>query len=682
MNINDNSSVPVFGEITCFEERLAEYIEQVLQLEGVACKDWLTNKVDRSVTGHVALQQTTGEIQLPLNNLGIVTLDYTGYRGVANAIGHAPAAAIINPAAGSILAIAEALTNIIWAPLQGHIKGVSLSANWMWPCKNPGEDSRLYTAVKAASDFAVELEINIPTGKDSLSMTQQYPDGKVVIAPGTVIISSAAEVTDIRKSVTPAIKQEMNSEILYIDLSQSPYSLGGSSFSQIINLLGNSTPTVNDPQYFKRAFNAVQLLIEEDKIIAGHDISAGGMITALLEMTFTSNTLGLNIDLSEITENDIIKVLFSENPGLILQVNDPVGVTNFLDKYKIKSIAIGKVTDKRLLKLRKGSNDWTFQLDKLRDIWFKTSWLFDSLQCSNNLASERFNNYKNQPLYYSFKEHFTGTYDSLALNPNRRSPSGIKAAIIREKGVNGDREMAYAMYLAGMDVKDVHMTDLIAGRETLEEIQMIVFVGGFSNSDVLGSAKGWAGAFLFNEKAKYTLDNFYKRNDTLSLGVCNGCQLMIELGLVTPEHKQKPVMSVNDSHKLESAFINVNIPENNSVMLSSLSGSRLGIWVANGEGKFNFPYNENKYHVAMKYSYEQYPGNPNGSDYSIAGICSEDGRHLAIMPHLERSVFPWNWAYYPQNMKFQQVTPWIEPFVNAMKWMKNRTKNQEPGTKT
>ena len=401
-----------------------------------------------------------------------------------------------------------------------------------------------------------------------------------------------------------------------------------------------------------------------------------------LEMTFTSNTLGLNIDLSEITENDIIKVLFSENPGLILQVNDPVGVTNFLDKYKIKSIAIGKVTDKRLLKLRKGSNDWTFQLDKLRDIWFKTSWLFDSLQCSNNLASERFNNYKNQPLYYSFKEHFTGTYDSLALNPNRRSPSGIKAAIIREKGVNGDREMAYAMYLAGMDVKDVHMTDLIAGRETLEEIQMIVFVGGFSNSDVLGSAKGWAGAFLFNEKAKYTLDNFYKRNDTLSLGVCNGCQLMIELGLVTPEHKQKPVMSVNDSHKLESAFINVNIPENNSVMLSSLSGSRLGIWVANGEGKFNFPYNENKYHVAMKYSYEQYPGNPNGSDYSIAGICSEDGRHLAIMPHLERSVFPWNWAYYPQNMKFQQVTPWIEPFVNAMKWMKNRTKNQEPGTKT
>jgi phosphoribosylformylglycinamidine synthase len=249
------------------------------------------------------------------------------------------------------------------------------------------------------------------------------------------------------------------------------------------------------------------------------------------------------------------------------------------------------------------------------------------------------------------------------------APSGIKAAIIREKGVNGDREMAYMMYLAGFDVKDVHMTDLISGREKLDDINLIVFVGGFSNSDVLGSAKGWAGAFLYNDEARKTLNRFYARKDTLSLGVCNGCQLMAELDLITPEHDEKPKLLHNASNKFESAFLGVEIPENHSVMLKTLAGTKLGIWVAHGEGRFKLPKQEKEYHIAMKYAYSEYPGNPNGCDYGVAGICSQDGRHLAIMPHLERSIFPWNWAYYPENRKDDEITPWIEAFVNARTWI-------------
>jgi phosphoribosylformylglycinamidine synthase len=305
----------------------------------------------------------------------------------------------------------------------------------------------------------------------------------------------------------------------------------------------------------------------------------------------------------------------------------------------------------------------------MRDTWFKTSYLLDRDQSGPDLAEKRFVNYKNQALQFRFKPDFTGKTAQYGINRKRMTPSGIKAAIIREKGVNGDREMAYMMYLAGFDVKDIHMTDLISGREKLDDINLIVFVGGFSNSDVLGSAKGWAGAFLYNDEARKTLNRFYARKDTLSLGVCNGCQLMAELDLIAPEHDEKPKLLHNASNKFESAFLSVEITENHSVMLKTLAGSKLGIWVAHGEGRFKLPKEEKDYHIAMKYGYPEYPGNPNGSDYNVAGICSEDGRHLAIMPHLERSIFPWNWAYYPENRKDDEITPWIEAFVNARTWI-------------
>ena len=654
------------------QTRLSEYLDNVLQLEAVACKDWLTNKVDRAVSGKIAKQQTCGPIQLPLNNLGVTALDYQGEKGIATSLGHAPVVALIDAGAGSRIAIAKALTNLVWAPLTHGLAGVSLSANWMWPCKNPGEDARLYAAVQAVSDFAIRLGINIPTGKDSLSMTQKYPDGKVVYSPGTVIISAVGEVGDVKKVISPVLINEPGSELVYINLTGDSLKLGGSSFAQVINQLGNDVPDVPDAAYLVRGFDLIQEMINKDMILAGHDISAGGFITTLLEMTFADTLLGMDLDLSSTGVDDPVQLLFNENPGVVIQVKNLEECSPLMNAAGVKWFSIGKIIPEGKVLLKNGSSQFTFDVDRLRDTWFKTSYLLDRKQCGPVLALERYSNYKNQPLKFTFKETFTGKASQYGIDLKRRAPSGFRAAIIREKGVNRDRDMAYSLYLAGFDVKDVHMTDLIAGRETLEDVNLIAFVGGFSNSDVLGSAKGWAGAFLYNEKAKQTLDNFFRRNDTLSLGVCNGCQLLVELGLIYPGHEKPAYLSWNESNKFECTFITLDILENHSVMLGSLSGSRLGIWIAHGEGKFNFPYEENRYHVAAKFSYHGYPGNPNGSMYDIACIASDDGRHLAIMPHLEDSVLPWQWPYYPPDHRQDEITPWVEAFVNAREWIEKK----------
>lgn len=650
---------------------IQEYVRHVLQLEGVACKDWLTNKVDRSVTGKVATQQTCGPIQLPLNNVSVMALDFLSKKGVATGIGHAPGAALIDPAAGSKLAIAEALTNIVWAPLSHELKGISLSANWMWPSKNSGEDARLYKAVEAVSTFAINLGINIPTGKDSLSMTQKYPDGDVVYSPGTVIISAVSEVEDLTKTISPVLHPAAGSKLIYIDFSGDDKKLGGSSFAQILNLLGDTAPTIQDDAAFANAFNTVQQLIKQELVLAGHDISEGGLITTLLEMCFAVPDIGLTLDVN-VLGNDLVKILFSENPGIVFQTMQENKVLELLSQRGVKAHILGHVSGDRKVSLHHDGKLTKFDIDELRDVWFKTSFLLDQKQRPLAHAEKRYQNYKLQQLDYQFPASFDGMFKTYNIDATRRSLTGIKAAIIREKGVNGDREMAYTLYLAGFDVKDVHMTDLVSGREDLSDVNMIVFVGGFSNSDVLGSAKGWAGAFLYNPKAKQALANFYSRKDTLSLGVCNGCQLMMELGLVYPEWKDHPRMHHNGSGKFESTFVNVTIPENNSVLLGSMAGARLGVWVAHGEGRFVLPSDKKQFKVAAEFSYPEYPGNPNDSDYAVAALSSHDGRHLAIMPHIERSLFPWNWPHYPASRKKDLISPWIEPFVNARSWVKKQ----------
>ncbi len=653
-----DKTIPInYANLDYNSDYIQDYIRDVLKLEAVACKDWLTNKVDRCVGGRVAKQQCVGPLQLPLNNVGVMALDFNGKEGIATSIGHAPISALIDPKAGSRNAIAEALSNIVFAPLKENLKSVSLSANWMWACKNEGEDARLYEAVQACSDFAIELGINIPTGKDSLSMKQKYPNDEV-IAPGTVIISAAGNCSNITKVVEPVLQRNGGS-IYYINLSQDEFKLGGSSFAQTQNKIGSETPTIKDAAFFKKAFNTIQDLIKDRQILAGHDIGSGGLITTLLEMCFADNHLGAKIDFSSFEEKDLVKILFAENIGLVLQAKDDATFEKALSG--IEFFKIGEVVSKATLEF----GVWTLDISTLRDDWFETSYLLDQKQSRNGKALERFENFAHQPLNYQFPTHFTGLKP--VIDNTKPRP---KAAIIREKGSNSEREMANAMYLAGFDVKDVHMTDLISGRETLEEIQFIGAVGGFSNSDVLGSAKGWAGAFKYNEKANNALKNFFKREDTLSVGICNGCQLFMELEVINPEHEIHGKMKHNDSHKHESIFTSVKVQENHSVMLKTLAGTTLGVWVSHGEGKFDLPYEESRYNIVGKYAYEGYPANPNGSDYNTAMMCDATGRHLVMMPHIERSTFPWNWAHYPSDKK-EEVSPWIEAFVNAREWIEN-----------
>jgi len=662
--MQDESRNTNFNVLEYKSASIEQYLEAVMQLEAVACKDWLTNKVDRCVGGRVAKQQCTGVHQLPLNNCGVMALDFETSNGIATSIGQAPIAALIDPGAGSVNAIAEALTNIIWAPLEKGIKGVSLSANWMWPCKNPGEDARLYAAVEACSQFAIALGINIPTGKDSLSMKQKYPDGSEVLAPGTVIISAIGHCKDIRSVVEPNVQFGKGS-LYYINLSQGEFELGGSSFAQTLNRVGTKAPSVHSPEYFVKVFEFIQQMIADSRIAAGHDVSSGGLITTLLEMTFSTEDCGMNIVFPKTLGDDLVRILFSENSAIIIQAAE--SIESLMTIEGIDFVKLGEVTDQPIMSIQHSERALDMDIAYYRDKWFHTSYLMDRLQSGEKLAMERFDNYHRAPMKFSFPDQFTG------IKP-LRTTGKAKAAIIREKGSNSEREMANALYMAGFEVKDVHMTDLISGRETLEDIHFIGAVGGFSNSDVLGSAKGWAGAFLYNDKANLALRKFFEREDTLSVGICNGCQLFIELGLINPDHEEKPHMTFNDSHKHESNFLSVKIQENNSIMLHSLEGTNLGVWVSHGEGKFKFPYSEDRYGIVAKYAHTHYPANPNGSDFDTAMMCSQDGRHLVMMPHIERSIFPWNWAYYDKDRANDEVSPWLEAFVNARNWIEERLK--------
>jgi phosphoribosylformylglycinamidine synthase len=655
--MEDVSIARKYSELEYDTNKVTDYLQDVLKLEAVACKDWLTNKVDRCVGGKVAKQQCVGSLQLPLNNVGVMALDYIGKEGVATSIGHAPISGLIDAASGSKNAIGEALSNLVFAPLKDNLKSVSLSANWMWPCKNKGEDARLYEAVEACSQFAIELGINIPTGKDSLSMKQKYPNEEV-ISPGTVIISAAGNCNEITKVVEPVLQYNAGS-IYYINLSQDDFKLGGSSFAQTLNKIGTETPTITNSTFFKNAFNAIQNAIKNNQIAAGHDIGSGGLITTLLELCFAENNLGAKLTLDCFKEKDTVKILFAENIGIVLQAKNDA---EFEKSFKeIEIFKLGSVIKESKLYI----DHLILDIPNLRRNWFETSFLLDQKQSKNDKAKERFENFDKQELQFSFPKHFNGIVPVL---PSNQKP---KAAIIREKGSNSEREMANAMFLAGFDVKDVHMTDLISGRETLEDIQFIGAVGGFSNSDVLGSAKGWAGAFKYNEKANQALKSFFERTDTLSVGICNGCQLFMELEVINPEHEMHGKMTFNDSHKHESNFTSVQIQKNNSVMLSSLEGAKLGVWISHGEGKFQLPNTENNYNIVAKYSYEGYPANPNGSDFNTAMLCDKTGRHLVTMPHIERSTYPWNWANYPKDRN-DEVSPWIEAFVNARLWIEKQ----------
>ena len=653
--LKDTISKFSYSEPKLESNKIYDYLEDVLSLESVACKDWLTNKVDRCVTGRVALQQCTGPFQVPLNNCGVMSLDYKGKNGVATSIGHSPIISLIDSSIGSRSSIAEALTNIVFVPLKDALKSVSLSANWMWPANNDSENHRLYQAVEACADFSINLGINIPTGKDSMSMKQKYKD-KEVLSPGTVIISAVGHTEDIDKIIQPFIYNDSGS-IYKIDFSSDSLKLGGSALYQSQNKIGATAPDIKDSEYFKKAFNTIQKCIKSNTIFSGHDISSGGLIVTLIEMCLASDNYGLEINL---INQDILKNLFSENHGIIIHANEEI--EQILSSKGINFEKLGKVKRSNTIEINYGNKKYDFKIDYYRKKWFEKSYMLDSIQSSEIKALERFNSLTKNKLEFNFPNWFDGNF-----NPNIKNR--IKAGVIREKGSNSEREMAYIMDKAGFDVVDIHMTDLMSGKENLDDIKFLVAVGGFSNSDVLGSAKGWAGSFIYNENARNSLKKFFSRTDTLSLGVCNGCQLFMELGLIYPELKTHPKMHHNDSKKFECQFTAVTIQKNNSIMFDNFENTTLGIWAAHGEGKFVFDKKENDYNIVGKYHKSSYPANPNGSSFDAAIVSSKDGRHVAMMPHLERSTYPFNWGYYPEDQKSNQISPWVYAFYNAYNWL-------------
>ncbi|MEC8175588.1 MAG: phosphoribosylformylglycinamidine synthase [Bacteroidota bacterium] len=653
--LKDTISKFSYSEPKLKSNKIYDYLEDVLSLESVACKDWLTNKVDRCVTGRVALQQCTGPFQVPLNNCGVMSLDYKGKNGVATSIGHSPIISLIDSSIGSRSSIAEALTNIVFVPLKDALKSVSLSANWMWPANNDSENHRLYQAVEACADFSINLGINIPTGKDSMSMKQKYNDNEV-LSPGTVIISAVGHTEDIDKIIQPFIYNDSGS-MYKIDFSSDSLKLGGSALYQSQNKIGATAPDIKDSEYFKKAFNTIQKCIKSNIIFSGHDISSGGLIVTLIEMCLASDNYGLEINL---INQDILKNLFSENHGIIIHANEEI--EQILSSKGINFEKLGKVKRSNTIIINYGDKKYNFKIDHYRKKWFEKSYMLDSIQSSEIKALERFKSLTKNKLEFNFPKWFDGNF-----SPEIKKR--IKAGVIREKGSNSEREMAYVMDKAGFDVVDIHMTDLMSGKENLDDIKFLVAVGGFSNSDVLGSAKGWAGTFIYNENARNSLKKFFSRIDTLSLGVCNGCQLFMELGLIYPDLETHPKMHHNDSKKFECQFTAVTIQKNNSIMFENFENTTLGIWAAHGEGKFVFEKKENYYNIVGKYHKSSYPANPNGSSFDAAIVSSKNGRHVAMMPHLERSTYPFNWGYYPDNHKSNQISPWVYAFHNAYNWL-------------
>jgi phosphoribosylformylglycinamidine synthase len=666
---------------------VSKALDRVLRLVSVGSKRFLTNKVDRSVTGLIARQQCAGPLQLTVSDVSVIAQSHFGLTGAAISIGEQPLKELIDPAAMARMSVGEALTNLVWARVSG-LGDIRCSANWMWAPKLPGEGARLYDAAVAMRDVMIEFGMAVDGGKDSLSMAAKVtnPDGshETVKSPGMLVISAYVTCPDITKTVTPDIKMPGKSKILFIDLGNGQNRMGGSALAQVYGQVGDRSPDLDDPQLMTRTFNAVQSLVEDGLILAGHDRSDGGLATTLLEMAFAGNC-GIEIDLGN--QKDAIATLFSEELGLVIEYLPANEATIFsiLDKAAVPYHVIGKTTaDKRIVfSLRTLNSELRTVLNEdmlvLRDIWEETSHQLDLLQRNpENIKAERKNIYDRKGP--SFNISFTPKQTTEDLFCSAAKP---KVAVIREEGSNGDREMVSAFYLAGFEPWDVTVTDLLEGRVTLDRFRGVVFVGGFSYADVLDSAKGWAASIRFNKKVWNQFEKFYHRPDTFSLGVCNGCQLMALLGWVPWQgiaDELQPRFIHNKSGRFESRFSTVKILKSPAIMLSGMENSVLGIWVAHGEGLAYFPdekmFKECEFGLApVRYVdddskiTEAYPYNPNGSPAGIAGLCSPDGRHFAMMPHPERSVLTWQWGWMPEELKQSlDASPWLRMFQNAREW--------------
>ncbi|KAH9622733.1 hypothetical protein KSS87_018576 [Heliosperma pusillum] len=662
-------------------------LKRVLRLPSVCSKRFLTTKVDRCVTGLVAQQQTVGPLQITLADVAVIAQSYTNFTGGACAIGEQPIKGLLNPKAMARLAVGEALTNLIWAKITS-LSDVKASGNWMYAAKLEGEGADMYDAAMSLAEVMIELGIAIDGGKDSLSMAATA-GGEVVKAPGNLVISAYVTSPDITKTVTPDLKLGDEGVLVHIDLGKGKRRLGGSALAQVFDQIGDESPDLDDVSYFKRAFNAVQELISDDVISAGHDISDGGLLVSALEMAFAGNC-GLSLNLKS-KGHALFETLFAEELGLILEVNNKIlgSVIEKLGSAGITGEVIGRVTQGPTIDLKvDGVTHLNEDVSYLRDVWEETSFNLEKFQrLASCVDSEKQGlKYRREPSWsLSFTPSFTDDkYMSLTTKP--------KVAILREEGSNGDREMSAAFYAAGFEPWDVTMSDLLNGAVSLKEFRGIAFVGGFSYADVLDSAKGWSASIRFNKPLLEQFQEFYHRSDTFSLGVCNGCQLMALLGWIPgPEvggvhgdggDKAQPRFVHNESGRFECRFTSVTIGDSPAIMFKGMVGSTLGVWAAHGEGRAYFP-DENVLNNVMGSDLaplrycdddgkptESYPFNQNGSPLGIAAICSPDGRHLAMMPHPERCFLMWQYPWYPKqwNVEKKGPSPWLRLFQNAREW--------------
>ena len=632
--------------------------------------------MDRSVGGLVAQQQCVGPLHTPLADVAVVALSHFDTVGAATAIGEQPIKTLVDPAAGARMSVAEALTNLVFARTS-RLGDVKCSANWMWPAKLPGEGATLYDACEAMCSTLARLGVAVDGGKDSLSMAARV-GAETVKAPGALVVSAYVTCPDILATVTPDLKLS-DGTLLWVDLGSTRRRLGGTALAQVYGQIGDECPDLDDPDLLVNGFNKTQELIERGLVVAGHDISDGGLVTCILEMAFAGNC-GVSVTVPAVEKSSldaILRVLFSEELGLVLEVfpSDAFDIVTEYTRVGVPCHVLGQSTTAST-EVRVDVGDVIVLRDDvttLRDVWEATSFQLDRLQCNPVCVDE-----ERSGLRCRRSPPYRLVYDpDVPLGrPPRSDFASPRVAVVREEGSNGDREMAVALRLAGFDVWDVTTFDLCSGATRLDAFRGVVFVGGFSYADVFGSAKGWAATLRFNATARDEVDRFRARSDTFALGVCNGCQLMGLLGWVGDV-----VFTHNASERYESRFVTVKVLPSESMMLRGMEGSVLGVWVAHGEGRAEFREGKmareavDRREVPLVYVDDDaeptmtYPLNPNGSPLGIAAMCSSDGRFLAMMPHPERTVLTWQWPWMPNDWRRSlKTSPWLRMFQNAFQW--------------
>jgi phosphoribosylformylglycinamidine synthase len=652
-----------------YTNNIPKLLEIIFKSLDVCSKRFLTNKVDRSVTGLIAQQQCVGPFHTPVSNYALTSISYFVNKGIATSIGEKPILGLLSSEAQGNMSVGEMITNMMGVCIE-NIESIKCSGNWMWNIKREGEYSALYDTAQEMCKTMNKLGIALDGGKDSLSMSVNNND-KVISSPGTLVISGYAPCPDINIKVTPLL-QKTNTSIILLHFEK--YRMGGSCLYKELNSLGFEPPKLDNPSELKTMFNFVQLNIKEGNILALHDRSDGGLITTLMEMAITSN-IGLTITLPTFDYKDSVNFLFNEELGVVIEIENSklLNFEKICKKEKIKYNYLGTTnTDKKCI-IYDQEEDILLNLNLsiIRNYWEFTSYELDKLQTKISCVNQEYNFYtsKNIDNYYLLNEYVNNfCNNSFFITINE--PIQYKIAIIREEGSNGDKEMQAAFYYVGFEVYNITTSELIKKPYILEKFKGIVFVGGFSYSDVLGAAKGWELSITKNDNLYIALKSYFENPNKFSLGVCNGCQLMIRLNLFTNNIK----LVENNSERFESRFTTVKIPESNSIFFKNMKNSTFGIWVAHKEGKFINCSKLNNKQIAMVYNYNDisaisYPFNPNGSERSIAGISSSNGRHLALMPHPERCFMKWQLPYLDKYKKIEN-SPWLLMFKNAFDWCK------------